>query len=52
MWTPVVSIPYEIARHITKKLLDQGIITEKEFKRIDLANQHTFIQDELAISAK
>ena len=35
MWKPVVSIPYEVARHLTKQLLEKGLLSEKEFERID-----------------
>ena len=45
MYKPVVSIPYEIARHITKQLLAKGLLTEAEFQRIDKEHQKTFILD-------
>ncbi len=45
MYSPVVSIPYEIARHITKQLLAKGLLTKAEFQRIDQAHKRAFISD-------
>ncbi len=52
MYTPVESIPYEIAKHYTRQLLNKGLLTEEEFERIDQAHKQAFLLHEsLAIPA-
>lgn len=36
------SIEYLISRHLLKRLLAKGLITEDEYKQIDVANKQTF----------
>lgn len=36
------SIEYLISKHLLKKMLRDGLITEDEFNRIDEENQKTF----------
>ncbi len=43
MYTPVESIPYEIARHLTRQLLRQGLLSESEYARIDKAHKQAFL---------
>lgn len=49
MYNPVVSNEYEVALHIIKGMLQKGLITRKEFDKIDAENKRSFIE---AISAK
>ncbi len=37
-----MSIEYIVSKHILKKLLAEGKITDEEFKRIDEENRKTF----------
>ncbi len=37
-----ISIEYIVSKHILKKLLAEGKITDEEFKRIDEENRKTF----------
>lgn len=49
MIDPVVSDKYEIALHIIQGMLRKGLISRKEFDKIDAENKRTFVE---AISAK
>lgn len=49
MYNPVVSNEYEVALHIIKGMLRKGLITRKEFDKIEAENKRSFIE---AISAK
>lgn len=40
------SIEYLLSRHLLKKLLKEGFITEEEFIRIDAENMKTFAKRE------
>ncbi len=42
---PVVSNEYEVASHIIKSMLQKGLITKKEYEKIDAENRRTFIND-------
>lgn len=41
---PVVSNEYEIASYIIKSMLQKGLISNKEFIKIDAENKRTFIE--------
>lgn len=40
---PVLSNEYEVASHIIKSMLQKGLITNKEYEKIDIRNKQTFI---------
>lgn len=42
---PVVSNEYEVASHIIKSMLQKGLITKKEYEKIDVENRRTFINE-------
>lgn len=45
---PVVSNEYEVAIHIIKSMLQKGLITKKEYEKIDAKNKQTFIDESAA----
>ncbi|EYE87915.1 hypothetical protein Q428_10850 [Fervidicella metallireducens AeB] len=38
----ITSVPYLISRSILKELLEDGLMTEEEFSKIDAENKKTF----------
>lgn len=42
---PVVSNEYEVASYIIKNMLQKGLITKKEYEKIDAENKRTFIKE-------
>ena len=45
---PVISNEYEVASHIIKSLLRKGLISQKEYDRIDGENRRIFIGEAAA----
>ncbi|WP_018704756.1 SHOCT domain-containing protein [Anaeromusa acidaminophila] len=42
---PVISNEYEVASHIIKSMLQKGLITKREYEKIDAENRRTFINE-------
>mgnify|MGYP003591739664 CR=1 FL=1 len=45
---PVLSNEYEVASRIIKSMLQKGLITKKEYEKIDAENRRIFINESAA----